>query len=445
MHPLWIEYLFCITSVFVLGCVIGSWLNVCVYRLPREERFWTALKNLSCPPSHCPRCQTPIKWYDNVPVLGWLRLRGRCRNCRGKIPARYPLVEFTTGCLFALLYWCEVPMEWTASGGTLAHPYGPATLFSPALTVVHVRFGLHVVLLSALIVATLIDIDLRIIPDSVTLPAMTTAVAVQFLSGITYLVPVWYQTREMGDSLRSLTLPFHGSRSVESWLINVSRFEGPVPWLGDHPHLHGLAVSLAGLLLGGAVIWGVRLAGVWALRMEAMGFGDVVLMAMIGSFIGWQGTLAVFVLAPLLAVLGALATASFRLGDYIPFGPYLSLATLLVLVGFRRFWPALETSLLGVGPLLPLVALIMLVSLVAMLSGWWAIKRRLGWVDLAEQPQWVEQWLPADQLTYQAMENADPRQGQWRTPAGEAWPGQLAGRGLGHYEAWRHPSGPSLR
>ena len=65
--------------------------------------------------------------------------------------------------------------------------------------------------------------------------------------------------------------------------------------------------------------------------MEAMGFGDVVLMAMIGSFVGWQGTLAVFILAPLLAVLGALATASFRLGDYIPFGPYLSLATLLVL------------------------------------------------------------------------------------------------------------------
>jgi hypothetical protein len=99
----------------------------------------------------------------------------------------------------------------------------------------------------------------------------------------------------------------------------------------------------------------------------------------------------------------------------------------------------LESSLLGLGPLLPLVALIMLASLVAMLSGWWAIKRRLGWVDLAEEPQWVEQWLPADQLSYQAMENADPQQGQWRGRAAATWPGQLSGRGLGHYEAWRHP------
>ncbi|MFN7803190.1 MAG: prepilin peptidase, partial [Planctomycetaceae bacterium] len=79
MHPLLIEYLFCLTSVFVLGCVVGSWLNVCVYRLPREERFWTALKNLSYPPSHCPRCQTPITWYDNVTVLGGWRVGGRCR------------------------------------------------------------------------------------------------------------------------------------------------------------------------------------------------------------------------------------------------------------------------------------------------------------------------------------------------------------------------------
>ncbi|MCY2966050.1 MAG: prepilin peptidase, partial [Planctomycetota bacterium] len=141
MHPMLIEYLFIVFSVFVIGTVVGSWLNVCVHRLGIEERLWPALRSLAYPPSHCPRCKNAIAWYDNVPILGWMFLRGRCRHCRGRIAIRYPLIELLTGVLFALLYVCEIPLEWNISGGALAHPYGPATLYSPALSLVHIRFA----------------------------------------------------------------------------------------------------------------------------------------------------------------------------------------------------------------------------------------------------------------------------------------------------------------
>src|SRR5919108_2494207 len=115
----------------VLGAILGSFLNVVAYRLPRGE-------SLSRPRSRCPRCETPIKPYDNVPVLSWLALRGRCRSCRGAIPWRYPLVEAVTGLLCALV---------------VLHK----GLDEDAL------LGLALVLL--LIPVTLIDLDHRIIPN----------------------------------------------------------------------------------------------------------------------------------------------------------------------------------------------------------------------------------------------------------------------------------------
>ena len=437
MEVLQFEYLFMLLFTFVIGTVIGSGLNVFVHRIPREEGLWAAIRGCWSPPSHCPRCLQRIAWYDNVPILGWLWLRGRCRNCRGWISPRYPLVELTTGLLFALLYLCEIPLEWQPSGGSLRHPYGPASLYSPALGLVHVRYALHLVLLCALLVATLIDIDLRIIPDAVTLPALATAWVVQGVTGTVFLVPVVYQTPEMARLFAGFALPFAGSPTDDSWWARWARFEGFPAWVLEHPHWHGLAVAAAGMLLGGGVIWGVRLVGGWVLKREAMGFGDVVLMAMIGSFLGWQATLAVFLLAPLLAVAGTLLPALFWKTRTIPYGPYLSLATLLVLLGFRRFWSGLEEGLLALGPTLPVAAAVMLLLLAALLQIWGRIKQALGWVE-PEEPGWIVEWLPADQLTYQAMENSDDRQGQWST---SRWPGETAGRGQGAFEAWRYPGG----
>ena len=98
--PLWII----LPYLFIIGAMIGSFLNVCIYRIPTQERFFDQLRQLWNRPSHCRRCGENIRWYDNVPIFGWLKLRGRCRKCRMRISPRYPLIEFLNGCLWVLLY-----------------------------------------------------------------------------------------------------------------------------------------------------------------------------------------------------------------------------------------------------------------------------------------------------------------------------------------------------
>jgi leader peptidase (prepilin peptidase)/N-methyltransferase len=128
----------------VLGAMIGSFLNVVAYRLPRRESLVT-------PGSHCPGCETPIKFYDNVPVLGWLMLRGRCRNCHTSISPRYPIVEALTAVLAVAVL-------------LVAHSARDVVL------------GL--VLVGILVPVALIDLDHRIIPNKITAPAAILAIAI---------------------------------------------------------------------------------------------------------------------------------------------------------------------------------------------------------------------------------------------------------------------------
>src|SRR3990170_2946554 len=181
-----------------LGAIVGSFLNVCIYRLPRRE-------SVVFPGSRCPLCARPIRWYDNIPILSYLVLGGRCRGCRGSIPGRYPLVEAVTILLFLL--------AWTRFGLTL-------------------EWFRAVVLLSALVVVTGIDLDHRIIPDRIT------------LSGI----PV------------GLFL---------AWLLPP-----------------GIVSSVVGTVIGGGIFYLVALlsrGGMWG--------GDIKLAAMLGAFLGWSTAL----------------------------------------------------------------------------------------------------------------------------------------------------------
>ncbi len=326
-----IPWIFLIPYLFVLGATIGSFLNVCVYRLPKHERLLDQIRGLWSPPSHCPRCKRRILLRDNLPVVGWLRLAGRCRFCRTRISPRYPLIEAANGLLFVGLFLCEVPTGSFArvEDSCLFSPLGPhaephSSLLSPAM-VCFWRWLYHLVLVESLVVASLIDFDQRIIPDGATLPAMAVGV-LGSLAGCLYIVPVWFQDASLLHSLMDVT----GSR-FGSWMQGP-----PVPlWIADHPHWHGLAVSLAGLVVGGGSVWVVRILGQWVLKREAMGFGDVILMATIGSFLGWQPTLIVFFLAPLCALVVVAACLVFRRDREIPYGPYLSLATLVVIVGLE--------------------------------------------------------------------------------------------------------------
>ncbi len=149
-------------AAFLFGAVIGSFLNVCIYRLPRSQ-------SLVAPGSHCPSCQLPIRWHDNIPLLSFLRLRGRCRACGASISRRYPLVELLNAAGYA----------WIAQ-----------------------RFGLgaegaiYLALYSALLVVTFVDLEHQIVPDRITLPG----IALGLLLGST-LLPVGWQASLAGALL----------------------------------------------------------------------------------------------------------------------------------------------------------------------------------------------------------------------------------------------------
>lgn len=139
---------------FIFGAIVGSFLNVCIFRIP-------AGGSIAFPPSHCPRCQAPIMWYDNVPVISYLFLTGKCRKCRGPISFRYPVVEFLTG-LLSLAAFIKFGFS--------------------------VDYFIYFAFIAALITITFIDLDHQIIPDIISLPGILAGFAASFaLADITYI------------------------------------------------------------------------------------------------------------------------------------------------------------------------------------------------------------------------------------------------------------------
>ena len=233
------------SSIFVLGLAFGSFLNVCIYRLPLNLSVVT-------PRSACPGCKKAIAFYDNVPVISWLLLRGRCRHCQTRISPRYLFVELLTALFFLGSY--------AYFGLTLA-------------TLKYCAFGF---LLLGLIFT---DAETKLLPDKLTLPGL--ALGLLF----SLLVPV--------HDLASQILP---------GVVNL-------PFSTDlTSHLFSLLDSLLGAALGASFIYG---AGAVYLRWrgaEGMGFGDVKLMAMVGAFLGMKLTILTIFAASLVGSLFGVAT-----------------------------------------------------------------------------------------------------------------------------------------
>jgi leader peptidase (prepilin peptidase)/N-methyltransferase len=425
-----LAYLFC------LGAVVGSFLNVCIYRIPRHETVIGALRALTFPPSSCPHCARRIRPRDNIPILGWMLIGGRCRFCRNPVSIRYPAIELLNGLLVAGLYWAIVPggyqstaadsCLWTATG-----PLARVTLsHSQQVWLLHAQYVYYFFLVEALLVATFIDFDLKIIPDGVTVPAMFVGFLGPLIVGRLELTPVW-ATMPAVQEILQFVLP-------ES-LAGVAAGP-PVPaWIDQYPRLHGLSVSVAGFLVGGGAVWLVRAVGQWILRREAMGFGDVILLAMIGSFMGWQAAILVFFLAPVFALLVVAGLFLYRLlvrpqsrqEQEIPYGPYLSLAALVLLFDWRNVWPAMQ-PLFSLGPLLPMVAVLLIVLLIASLLIVQGLKWSLG-IPLFPEPEFGE-WTSADQLQFFSGYDRHERTMPLRSTS---WPGEQTGRGSAGYNAWR--------
>jgi leader peptidase (prepilin peptidase) / N-methyltransferase len=193
----------------------------------------------------------------------------------------------------------------------------------------HWRLLYHDTLLALLIVATAIDLDQYLIPDEMTVPGVLVGIGVATCLGNMHLIPIWVDWNHLHP------------------------IEGPyIPeWIKSHPHWHGLAFSLAGLATGAGVTWLARSISRWVLGTEALGFGDVTLMAMIGSFLGWQPIAVVFLLAPVCGIAIAIGVRLTQGRIVLPYGPFLSAASLVVLLSWRWIWTATR-ELFGHGPTL---------------------------------------------------------------------------------------------
>ncbi|MEK7470124.1 MAG: prepilin peptidase [Planctomycetota bacterium] len=304
---------FWIASAAAMGGAIGSFLNVCIYRMPRR------CMSISNPRhSHCPRCGHAIRWFENIPVLSWVfLLRGKCSSCRMPISPMYPFVEALTAAFFALaaMIAVEPTPSWLAgSGADWLRPFAATPFMRLAW------FAVAAWLIAGLIVCTFIDFEFRIIPDQIS------------ISGI-WLAP-----------LLSFALP---------WLhrpILRLRPGTSVETLTGFAHVEGLLAALIGAAVAAGAIWMVGFFGKVAFRKEAMGFGDVKLMAWMGGLLGWKASIFVFLIASCLgAGVGVPVMAANRLTNawraargkppipfdsYLAFGPYLAAAGLAMFLWY---------------------------------------------------------------------------------------------------------------
>lgn len=405
---------------FAVGAVFGRYLNRCIDRFPRNEYFGDQLRSLVAFPPAERALGRARRMGHRLPIAGWLMPGNPLRRSRRE-DARRAAVEFLNALLFAGLLWAEfpnglvpIPADAFAVSG-LELP----TAAGGSLVLQLVRFATHLILIQALVVASVIDLDRMIIPDGSTVPAALVAVLVAGATGGTWLVPLWYEDASLA-ALLGLGGEFGGGYQVP-------------PFVAEYPRLHGLLVSLAGLAVGGGVVWAVRLIGHWALGREAMGFGDVIFLAMIGSFLGWQPVLVVFFLAPVCAIVVVIFAAATGTSREFPYGPWLSVATILVLIGWQAVWPYAGRFFL-MGRLIPIFAIGVLFLLAVLLRGISLLRGDERWY-----PSHAAEWSSGDQLHYASQENPDPSPTSWRGRHDGDWPGVASGRGKLAERMWRSP------
>ena len=224
----------------VFGAMIGSFLNVCILRWGAEPK-----ESIVRPPSHCPRCGVGLQWYDNIPIVSWLVLRGRCRGCQAPISVQYPLIELLTALIWAFMVWRHGPSLEALRGAVFA-----TVLLGIALT----------------------DARAYIIPDEFSLGGLALGILFALAAG-----------------------------------------------------KQALGVALLGGAVGFGLLWLVAIAGEWMFKQEAMGGGDIKMMAMVGAFLGWQGTLLTIFLG---ALIGSLVFVPLTLAGHkklVPFGIFLAI------------------------------------------------------------------------------------------------------------------------
>ncbi len=317
--------LFSLLFVFVIGAAIGSFLNVCVYRLPHE-------KSLLWPESRCGHCLQPIRWYDNIPLISYWTLGGRCRNCKSPYSIRYFFVELFTALAFVGLFYLEVVVNVLHIPVIEAHKNDFAHGDLPPWQI-WVLFAYHATLLCFLLVASLVDLDHMEIPLPITLTGTVFGV-------VGSLFVAW--------PFPAAQMPVTTGKRVADVGFASGVFPWPVwhplqlpSWLPPGSWPLGLVTSLAGVVAGMLTLRVVRWLFGLGRGMEGLGIGDADLMMMAGSFIGWQAVLVAFFVSVFPGLLFGVGHLIVRGNQALPFGPSLALGVMITLLT----WPYLGSHL----------------------------------------------------------------------------------------------------
>lgn len=356
MNPAHVPWL---AAAFVFGACIGSFLNVCIHRLPFQ-------KSLLWPSSRCGHCLKPIRWYDNLPLVSYWWLGGRCRSCGQGFSARYFVVELLTAVCFAVLFWLDVVRNVRAVEPSLLGAVRPDVALL-------ITFAVHAVLLCFLLVATFCDLELQEIPLSLTVTGTVVGLV------IAALLP-WPWPYAPDRLHRHL---IENGVNGPGWPLSPKFPEGslyawpvwyPLPsWLAPGGNWQtGLVTGLAGALAGTVALRAVRfLFGIgmgaeytepeaeeaaptaqwfgrrwlsWAQRVggRALGLGDADLMMMAGAFLGWQAVLLAFFAGVFPGLFFGLARMAVGGTRELPFGPSLAMGTMIVAVWWPEIGPRFQ-------------------------------------------------------------------------------------------------------
>lgn len=305
--------------VFVLGAIVGSFLNVLIARLPYE-------KSILWPSSRCGNCQQPIRWYDNLPLISYWWLRGRCRVCGQKYSMRYFFVELVTALGFAGLYWLELVQNIHGWPGFSMPGSYPCSWW--------LGFLWHATLFSLLLAASVCDLQSREIPLGITMAGTLIG-----LVGASLMPWPWPWT----PAAAGPGTPYGVTPGYE-WMVGEIKegiyawpVWGPLPgWLAPGGNWQtGLATGLAGALVGTFMLRAIGFVFSTALGKEAIGLGDSDLMMMAGAFLGWQMVVAGFFVSIVPGLFFGMFQILFRRDNSLPFGPSLAAGVLLTCLGWK--------------------------------------------------------------------------------------------------------------
>jgi leader peptidase (prepilin peptidase)/N-methyltransferase len=346
-----------VTFAFLIGVNVGSFLNVVIGRLPLE-------KSILWPNSRCLSCLHSLSGFDNVPVIGWLRRRGRCKYCGSYFSSRYMWVELATGLGWAGLFVVDVLLN-VHQVPFMDHARMQISRAGLPPWEVLPFFLHHAILFSLLLAAAMCDWDHRSIPLTLTV----TGTLFGLINATCWPWP-WPNDPQSVAALNQPIINPFGGIEPRNWAFMREQVTpglypwpvwGPVPdWLSNHRWALGLSTGLGGAAVGMAMVRSVKFTFEKGLGREALGLGDADLMMMAGAFLGWQPVVVAFFIGAIVSLPIGIVFRVVKKEEAFPFGPGLALGLLITMLCWRWIGPVMQVYLFE--PILVGVAVVVMAA-----------------------------------------------------------------------------------